>query len=224
MHAVISTWFDNREVQDAQDPHHAGEKPFSLSPCAQRAGVWGVEIGVLTERARDALLRRCAATRQVTLGDAHSIVGEPWLLTEVTWEELAMGASATAWRVEFLSPTTFRSTVRGRASRAERVSPFPVVSSLLRAPGTAWAAYGGHVNVQVLPAEHPHVWVADVDLNTHRVTLNGRAYAGVLGTATYRCDDPGVAKRVGALLSLARFSGVGSFTRRGFGVVDVTPV
>lgn len=224
LHAVVSRWLDRDDVIGGEaKAHNAPVKPYSMSPCTRRNGVWGVEVGTLTDRAADALVEGAVTAGTVRLGGVVTEVGEPQALTRATWMDLAQGSNARRWRMDLLSPTLFRSTVRAPDGkrRDERVSPLPTVPVVLRAPSAAWERYGPSPAISVSVEEHAQVWVSDVDLETETVVLNGRRYAGAVGSVEYRCSDPGVGGRVDSLFALAPFSGVGSFTGKGFGVVEV---
>ncbi len=228
VHASVSRWFDRVDVVPTESkPHNATEKPYSVSPCAHRDGAWGVEICVLTQEADSALTDRAARdSERIRLGGVSARIGRVRRLRHVQWSDLAVSGSATQWRVDLLSPTVFRTTFfdEARGRRAERVSPLPTVPAVLRAPSMAWEQYGPGSHTPLARDEHPHVWVSGLDVSTETVTLNGRRYPGAVGSVTFRCDEGDVAGRVDSLLRLAEFSGVGSFTRKGFGVVEVQRV
>lgn len=222
LHAAFSRWFDDPsfgqsgEVVDASADvrigHRDNMKPYSISPMSNRVGEWGIEISTLSSEARARFEDRHDTEAPVRLGRTITSLGPRKLLSAQSWGDLAAWDGASRWTITFDSPTCFRS--------GNRSSPFPVLPAMLRAPTEAWAAFGPAPVPRVTVAEQQMVWVSDLDLQTDLIDVDGRPYRGVVGTMEVRASTE-VAARVSALLSLAQFSGVGSFRGKGMGVVSI---
>lgn len=221
LHAFFSRWFDSAGAA-TEDAHHAKVKPYTISPLAPRRGGIGVEISVLTDEAERRLLETARMGGTLRLGRRVGGFGVPVREAQVPWDAVRAGPVQRRWRVTFLTPTTFRT--------GERTSPFPSPPVVLRAPTVAWRAFSGLPPVDVSPTESASVWVSDLALRTEHIGVRARRpdgppatklVPGVVGTITYRCDEPDVADRVGALFRLTPFCGVGALRGKGFGVVEL---
>lgn len=210
VHAAFSGWFD------AASTHHDNVKPYRLTPASQRAGVWGVEVSVLSEDAYLALAAHLEAGDPVRLGSVRTPVGEPTVLRGASWSELEAWPGESAWRVEFLTPFAFRT--------GDRTSPFPLPAVVVRAATEAWAAFSGRPPVRLEPPDQAHVWVSSVELTTTRFQIGRHRFPGALGHVVYRCDEPSVSPVLSTLLRLGVYCGMGSFRGKGMGVVDVEEV
>lgn len=216
VHGAVSAWFDS----DAEE-HAANEKPYVVSPPTTYGDHVGVQISTVTADAEARLADAVRARREVRLGNQIRRIGALQLLQTHTWAQLAESPAETTWRLKFLTPTTWRS--------GNRASPFPELSTILTELRQAWILFG--------PEPHPchdaawaGVWVSDLDLHSEllRVRLNGRdgvrrelTVPGVVGQVTLRCDDEATAASVAPMMRLAPYTGLGSFRRRGLGVVSV---
>lgn len=227
LHAYFSGWFD--AVGDAAiphapyaDAHHATEKPYTISPLVTRHGVAGVEISVLTDAAERQLREAAGHGGSLRLGRQTGSFGVPVREARADWDVLRAGPIQRRWKMTFCKPTTFRT--------GDRTSPFPSPPVVLRAPKVAWRAFSGLPPIEVSPAETAKVWVSELSLHTEQVEVRARRpegpstprhVPGVVGTITYRCEEPDVADRVGTLFRLTRFCGVGALRGKGFGVVEL---
>lgn len=221
LHAFFSGWFDTADGS-TKDSHHATEKPYTISPLAPRHGAVGVEISVLTDDSERRLRDAAGDGGPLRLGRQTGVFGAPIRETQATWGALRAGPAQRSWTLTFLTPTTFKT--------GDRTSPFPSPSVVLRAPKVAWRAFSGLPTIEVSPAETAQVWVSDFSIDTEQIEVRARRpdgppttrlVPGVVGTITYRCDEPGVADRVGALFRLTPFCGVGALRGKGFGVVEL---
>ncbi|MFD7656631.1 CRISPR system precrRNA processing endoribonuclease RAMP protein Cas6 [Actinosynnema sp. NPDC059797] len=148
-----------------------------------------------------------------------------------SWAWRAPAATAvTRWRVEFVSPVTFR--------RGNRLLPWPSPSAVLGGLRAVWRVFGAPVvgDVELDLADEPVV-VSAVEgaSEVERFVLHERRDAaggtvpvwvtagGFRGRVTYTVDGPVGAGAVAALFELARYAGVGAHTTRGFGGVRIVP-
>lgn len=204
LHGAITRWFDD-------DNHRAVTKPYTLSPISSRDGRFGIEVAVLDEKTETHLAIISAAEPIIRLGRETTRVGRAEPLDRVEWAALE-AAGGHVWRVAFLTPTTFRT--------GEFTSPLPAPSVFLRSPTDCWNRFSLRPERGLTATEAPAVRVVALDLRSTVETLGKRRVNAVLGTITYQ-TTPQVAERIRPLFRLARFSGVGAFRGRGFGVVDV---
>lgn len=217
LHAAVSGWFDDDGIE-----HEARDKPYVVSAlAADSRGRTGVEVGVLTQEAQDRLLRACKPGTTIRLGNQIRPVGPPLLVQERTWTELALPAPARCWRLDLLTPATFKN--------GDRCSPLPRVAGLLRGLAHTWATFADTPCPDWGPVA-ADLWVADLDLRSvvlrmpmgrrapgREVTVSAVTGWMVLRTATAEC-----AARTGPLVELAAYTGLGAMTRKGLGVTRVT--
>lgn len=228
VHAAFSGWFDRTEVE-----HQAGEKPYSISPLTEHRGDVGVIVGTLSDYAAqrvcaaglDKLTASGGSAPVIRLGNQWRPVGRPRRLAEVTWRELATDRGEREWRLEFLTPTTFRS--------GDRSSPLPSVETITAGLERAWSMWCDDPTVAELPSDprgRRALWVTELDLRSvaSDLRVGGRAagsrrvrLSGVVGSMTLRVDDDAAAGWAGPLLRLAPYCGLGSMRAKGFGVVEV---
>lgn len=221
VHAAFSSWFDHTDRE-----HVAGHKPYAISPLtgSGRGGDIGVEVATFTPEA-SARFAQAAATRdEVRLGNQTRRVGVPRVLHETSWVDLAAQHSDDAWRLDVVTPMTFR--------WGDRTSPLPQLETIFGALGHAWGTWSD------APLPGPGVeaaaracWVSTVELTTEQLTIAVRArhprgavevtVRGSVGLLEVRCADSAAAATAGPLLRLAAYTGLGSMTRKGLGVTRV---
>lgn len=219
VHAAITRWFDDDEAE-----HEARDKPYVVSALAADAdGGTGVEIGVLTMRARQRLLRACAPGSMVRLGNQSRPLGTPSIVHACTWAELAEPSPVRAWRLDLLTPATFKN--------GDRCAPLPQVTGMLRTLAHSWETFADTPCPQWRPVAGD-LWAADLELRSvvvrmpmgrrapgREITVSAATGWFVLRAATEQC-----AARAGPLIALAAYTGIGAMTRKGLGVVRVTPL
>ena len=214
-HAVVSRWLDNDTT------HKAPVKPYAISPPERDGRSLVVEVRLLDDLLAEPLMRVARAGTPVRLGSHHYRVGgAPRLVEAVPWPELAVGGGPrsggreNAWRVRFLSPTTFRS--------GDRSSPFPAPESVIRGLLSRWRALDPRSAPGTETSQLRSTWVSDLDGRTVAVRRAGRIVAGFVGQVRYVNDGSPVEQdAVRALLRLACFAGIGSHTAFGFGTVTL---
>ena len=220
VHAAVAHWFD-LEV----DEHDAMVKPYAVSAlAADSAGRTGIEIGTLTAQARDRLQSAGRPASRVRLGNQVRQVGRPQLLHAATWAELAAPpVPARSWRVDLLTPTTFR--------RGDRCSPLPHVGTILRSLAGAWVQFAD-APLPTWTNVAADLWVADLDLASVAFQMPmGRHAPGreltvsaVTGWMVLRAASAECAAAASPLIELAAYTGLGAMTRKGLGVTRVTPL
>lgn len=219
IHGAVSGWFDRSPVE-----HSATDKPYAVSPLSRSGdGETGVEIGTLTGEAATRLLEGAQPGRAVRIGNQHRTIGGIHVLQEDTWPALMAYDGATRWRLELVTPATFRS--------GDRASPLPQLETILGGLARSWDKWS-HPHTDPPVVAPGAAWVTDLDLRSELVTLQVRRRSqgtpvplhlpGVLGTLDIRCDHPVSAAAVSSLVRLATYTGVGSMTRKGLGVARVT--
>ena len=215
VHAAFSAWFDRSDPE-----HRAGDKPYTLSPVSVDAdGTVGVEVATMSLDAEHRLRQGLRASPTVRLGRDVSRVGEPQLVMAEGWDSLGSPTGARSWRLDLVTPTTFRS--------GDRASPLPHLPTILRGLSGAWTVWAPSAP----PDAERHlgrIWVSDIDVRTEvlRVTLGGKkdepprkiTVPGAVGVVVVRASTTEAAAAADCLLRLARYCGIGSMTRKGFGV------
>lgn len=233
LHGALSRWFDGEEplatvIADVGVPrprHESIIKPYTISPLAEEPGRLGVLISVLTSDADACLWHGASTAGRVRLGRSLTRVEPPVVDESMSWAQLEASRAARAWRMEFVTPTTFRT--------GNRTSPLPSPTGILRTPSECWRAFSGRETRSYTPQDVTRLWASDLHLQSQRVPLRvgersgpderrgEREICAVTGSMVLRCDDARVAAIVGPLLRLAPFSGVGGFRGKGFGLVEV---
>jgi CRISPR-associated endoribonuclease Cas6 len=197
VHKLVSRWLDV--------DHHAKRKPWSWTMTTE-----GLEIGLLD----DELAGRLARYGGRSLSQVDS----------VSWRQLAGRHNRREWTVEFVSPVTFR--------RGNKLLPWPSASAVLGSLRLDWrlfaAAHVGDVAVD-LSLDPVVVMAFRGGSEVHEFVLHNRRdgagelqpvsakAGGFLGQVTYAVDGQIDPACVDALFRLARFSGIGAHTTRGFG-------
>ncbi|WP_028709297.1 CRISPR system precrRNA processing endoribonuclease RAMP protein Cas6 [Propionicicella superfundia] len=213
LHAALSRWFDRGTSDAGGVDHRAQTKPYTISPLSGEVDRFGVEVSVLTAEARDRLTLCAGSGERVRLGERWTIPGRALLQSSVSWGELAEGLPGCRWDLEFVTPGTFRT--------GNRSCGFPVPSSLLRSPAQCWNRFSSATKVELSHEESGSVWVSDFDIESVPLAVKGLRVGGVMGRLRLRCDDASTAAKVGSLLRLAEYCGVGSYRTKGFGIVRV---
>lgn len=219
LHAAFTRWFDAEEGESdpRKVPHGAIAKPYSLSMVGKLDGTPGISVSVLSDDARGLFLERAAAGAPVRLGRQIVRTGRPRLTASASWGQLAGARYSTQWEVEFQTPTVFRTS--------GRPSILPTPSVVLRSPLEAWTAWSGVPLLAYDPvAVARSVRVEWAQISTVPVMAGRKSVPGMVGRVRYVSDDADVARGVSLLLGVAGFSGVGSYTARGLGTVEVTLV
>lgn len=204
LHAAVSAWFDTSGTE-----HAALVKPYSLSPAGiDDHGRAGFELAILNDTAT---IRVSAGVPPlIRLGRASVKVGPATLLDSQSWTELAASSKAMSWRLEFLTPASFR--------RRNRSSPLPIPATVLHGLGQSWDDHASVTRRPFPREQHNAVYVSAIDGCTESVIIDKVTYAGFLGRVTFQCDEPGVAAAVDPLFRLAPYAGVGSAKAKGLGV------
>lgn len=209
VHAAVSAWFDLSPGE-----HTAREKPYAVSPPASEGQIVGLEVGVLTSEMEKRLLDHAVAGERIRLGNQFGTVGRPRRIAEQSWQKLAGCIHDRTWELAFATPTTFR--------RRDRSSPLPAPVTVLRGLSVSWSTWSDVGPRALARADADQVWVSELDLRSHEVSVSGLTVQAALGRVRYRCDDPRVAAQVGPLFRLAPYSGVGALRSKGFGVTRLT--
>lgn len=218
LHAAFTRWFDAEEEEPdpRKVPHGAISKPYSLSMVGELDGTPGISVSVLSDDARSLFLERAATGSTVRLGRQIIRTGRPWLTASASWGQLALTRPSPTWDVEFQTPTVFRTS--------GRPSVLPTPSVLLRSPLEAWTSWSGVPLLAYDPvAMARSVRVELAEISTTPVLAGRKSVPGLVGRVRYVSDDAGVSGSMSLLLAVAQFSGVGSYTARGFGTVSVRP-
>ena len=209
IHAVATRWFDIAEA------HWSTLKPYSISPLTERSGQYGFHIGTLLDELGDVLVARLSANPRVRLGSEKAQVGTAEIIRAQTWEELEQYSGARQLEVDLLTPLTHRS--------GSRNSPLPNPPAIIRGLATHWEAWHGPLGAEVTDVGRA-LWASDVYLSSTTVDFHRQVISGSLGGLRLRCDDRALTPIADKLLRLAPYAGIGSFTLKGCGVCEVTPI
>lgn len=221
VHAALTSWFDGSRDGDrgrqGVSAHDDQSKPYTISCPTVRDGMPGVEVSTLTDAADD-VMRWVASERPVLrLGrQPEVLVGQPRVLMEQSWSQIAQAAApwGLGWRVEFLTPTMFRT--------GDAIDLLPTPARVL---GAAVTECGRRIP-EAVPDESFGLFrqlrVSDMRLETSDLDFGKVAYSGLVGHMILRCADAVVAAALAPLFAAMPFVGAGSYRVRGLGCVDVT--
>ncbi|MGH3942384.1 MAG: CRISPR system precrRNA processing endoribonuclease RAMP protein Cas6 [Pseudonocardiaceae bacterium] len=197
VHRTLSRWLDT--------DHHAQRKPWSWASAVESSDR-ELLIGLLDDQLAERLRGGADATNMPVTQVAAA-----------GWAELLGGQARDCWQLDFVSPVTFR--------RGNRFLPWPSPSAVFGSLRATWRHFGS-----------PEVGDLDLDLRldplvvtafhgasrTERVVVHKQdsvLVGGFIGTMRYAIEGAADPQTVDALVRLAPFSGVGSYTTRGFGGV-----
>ena len=205
--------------------HRAASKAWSVG-WPQRTAA-GVTIDVRTYGAGSGyqLGSTACAGHPVRFGTHRGrIAKDARVVAQRDWAAFTNAPAATAWTIEFLSPTTFR--------RANAFHPLPTPATILRGLEASWRRYAPIRLEQSPRAASDEVLVTDIAGESvtmrelQRTGPHRRAteltISGFVGSMRLVCPGP-AATPVGQLLAWAEFTGIGAWTTRGLGTVRVTP-
>lgn len=220
IHAAVSSWFD---LSDAE--HAAVAKPYAVSPLAVGAdGRPGLEIRTLISEADERLWRATTPGAVMRLGTQCHRVCRPSELEAVSWEALTQPPHHRAWQVELQTPTTFRV--------GSRTSPLPNLGTILENLARNWEAWADFPTPNLRDTKGK-TYISDLNIHSRTVELpagrsRGRrktiVASGSVGQLVVRASTHEAAVAMGAFLRLAPYTGIGSFVRKGLGVVATAPV
>ncbi|MDO4900521.1 CRISPR system precrRNA processing endoribonuclease RAMP protein Cas6 [Actinomyces sp.] len=216
----------------ARPPHNLpGPKPYSVGQMSGQPGTIGAELRLLDDRLLDNLDGWLAWGGVLPLGDGSPegttlvVATEAQILEQSSWEQLAADDAATAWEITLLSPTVF--TSRGR--HIPGITPAQLATSL-HARWRAWSPATllpqlRHDDLSVLTMQDRTESVR-VSLGMSRTDQRGRLTRRAIPATEGSLRISGVAgapatRAFSCLMSLARFTNVGSHTAYGMGTLDV---
>lgn len=217
IHAAFNNWFDSIVCD-----HHAPTKPYSVSALTQRGQHYGLEVGTLTPETDLTLKLQAQSAAGIRLGQKTFYPNSPWVTQKHSWAELATPTTATAWRLDFHSPITFR--------KQKTSSPLPRLDTILKALDRAWHNWSTTPKPGFADETLKHLHVTDVELTTHQIpTIIGNR-KNPKATPTLNCatghlvieaDNKKTAAKISHLLQLAEYTGTGSMPTWGLGATTV---
>ena len=229
LRAMVLGWIAAVQPGLAETFHEAGKpKPYTIGPLAQaNRDSSCFDLSILTDWLAPIVLDGAARCNPaVRLGPQRfELSTEPAIVSRCEWSELMEHPAARPWAIELVTPTAHHAT--GKPRRAI-VAPDPTLYF------GSWL--GRWKSCSTLPMPEP------VDLSirdalvlsafrggTGAVRLDGvRTFIGFVGEATFDMApgleaDPETEACLGALASLANFSGTGVETMRGMGQTRLQP-
>jgi CRISPR-associated endoribonuclease Cas6 len=213
LHALLCRWLDI--------DHKAKIKPWRWSTHKQGPR-HTIEISLLD----DTLTPRLLAGHDAHRRRHGSSIGGLQQIVSTTWADLAAHRDRHTWTLHFTTPVTFR--------RGSRFLPWPAPAPVFGSLRTTWRTFAA-----------PHVGDLDLDLaldplvvtaidgtsTTEQVILKDPppgcgdrievTVTGFLGTVRYTVDGRINTAAVDTLTRLAPYAGIGAYTTRGFGAVQV---
>lgn len=210
LHAVTGRWVDHN--------HWETPKQWSQRPLQILDGLVAFDVITLTETAGNRLLESVTAGKRFKLGRQRgTVLAPPRPLAALPWPRLHALPTSTAWSVRFLTPAAF--------GNGNRFSPWPDPGTVARSLIQRWNAV--HPDpAQVLdddPKQWRHIWVSDIDGHSEVLHQTNLTISGFLGRIRYVCEHPATAQIFGQLLHFAEYAGLGRYSTRGLGAIQLEP-
>jgi len=219
IHAHICRWLDTA------DTHRDNAKPFSVTPLLRsESALQTFHLNLLDDSLVDRLSASVGNESDSPLRFGRSIAYLPpnplRVIRHLSYDSLAdLGATSQhmVWDVDVVTPMVTRSH--------DRDLVFPLPGSVLKSLHRQWSAWspGG----LIVPREFlalPQLHALEFDGSSTSVTVRNRRRVGFLGSVRFGLDpseSEAARSAVSCLMEFARFSGVGSMTTFGLGVVEV---
>lgn len=207
-HAVISTHLD-------QGSDHT-TRTFAVGRMQSSGDVTILEVGLLKPLLEPRLLQEIKPGQVLRFGHQFAtVVDTPRCLGAESWEDLAAAPTRRAWVVSYDTPTTFKNR--------SRTSPWPDHSSVLRGLEDLWDRWSGLPARLQTYGDARQLWVTDIAGHSETEDVGSEnkriIVSGFVGRVRYQCDDERVATAATPLFELARYSGIGALTSKGFGSI-----
>jgi CRISPR-associated endoribonuclease Cas6 len=243
--ALVSRWLDDpppRRVGNATGParlsgHDDQVRKWACGPLrslpaepGSNATHLALQIRTFDSRLDTKLKDTINVGTRLRLGNGEfEITAPPELAAQASWQSLRRWTGTRAWQIHFLTPTCFR--------RGSRTSPWPAPETLARGLTDRWRRLHPQT-APPPPAPGPaSIWVSDIDgrSDVHTLTRNVRRHgtwhtedeiiSGFTGRIRYVCDNgtDNQAAAFDALIAFAAYSGAGSHTTYGFGILRPEP-
>jgi hypothetical protein len=234
LHHHVCAW-----LEPAGNGHRNSMKPFTITPLRPFCDGSAFDITLLIDGLEPRLSAAVGslANQRVRLGrtEARLRARAPVILQrEYPWLEMFGRARGNrAWQADFLTPCSFR--------HGDIDLPFPMPGSVLRHLCERWVAYApidplgntiGSTGERRQAAERLRaivegsVRVAEFSGESAEILVSGRARTGFVGHVTYArtAQSGSVDRAVDCLMASAPYTGIGTMTTYGLGVVAVTPL
>lgn len=212
-------------VSKLLDAHHwANNKPWALRPIVEHApGIGRIEVVTIGDEMAEWFQHRVQAGIQLRLGDQPvHVLAPPWCEVVVDKQSFLEMEPQHAVVVNFCSPTTFRD---------QHIStPFMEPQRLIRSMNNRWTSLFNEPGPWVQGRDDEwlapvlrQVWVSDIDGSNRVLRIGKKAtVSGFVGRMRYVFDGESAAVCT-PLLGLASVVGLGAYTRRGLGHVELEP-
>ncbi|WP_066909091.1 CRISPR system precrRNA processing endoribonuclease RAMP protein Cas6 [Millisia brevis] len=214
LHAVAAGWLDEGLDVAGISGHGQDVKPWCALPMADIDGVAVLGLTTLTEPATDFVNELELYGSPITLGDQTGrAIGDPGIVEAHTFASVRGAVPTPAHVVHFTTPTTFRS--------GQRSSPMPDPFTMIRSLSLRWNRLYPNNPITVDTRDIRSIWVSDLDGRNIVTTVKQATVSGFVGRIRLVADTPAAAAILTTLLNFARYAGVGSFTARGFGRIEL---
>lgn len=220
MHGLVSTWLESTESASV---HLGSSKAFTVGPAVIGSdGLLRCTVTLLRDDWESRLVGGIQDGRwRVGLGRARGAVleGEAGFrqTSRAPWESLADAPPCTELTLRFLTPTLFR--------RRKLDVPVPDPRTMLDRLADRWHDYGpGDIGHRIDFGDSAVVPVG-FELRTETAPGRDHRHLGFVGWMRIRLETSEAANRaaLARLGALSEFSGIGSNTTYGFGVVRCEP-
>ncbi len=224
MHGLFFAALQQADPQLSQAMHEREAKPFTqalLGGVADQPHTWRVTL--LEDALYDPFM-----SGLVQLAEIH-LLGQPLHLDVAgvqcrheSYSDLIAAAARLRYRLEFLSPTSFK----------QRVVHMPLPDPYLcfQSWWTRWHRFApteGSINVALLDIIRAHVAIAGFHLSSQLLRDEKRSLVGGIGRMTFIVRqshkvEPDWWQQMASLAAFARYCGTGSKTTQGLGQTVVT--
>ncbi|QLQ16297.1 MAG: CRISPR system precrRNA processing endoribonuclease RAMP protein Cas6 [Micropruina sp.] len=219
IHHFLSAWFCET------DPEHRSLKGYSIGNRVNHEHGVRIEIRCVDDRLAD-LVAAIPSGQPVQFGTTFArtalVLVPPRCVAGSSWENLSRYRGTTQWRLSFRTPTVVR--------HHQIDQPWPAPHPVLRGLQAKWDAWGPTIVPAFDNGTAAQVTVTGADLRTEQTRQAPIPLWGATGAVEWtwarprprRSDAGNGVEVVERLLGLAQFSGIGSYTQHGLGLVEIS--
>lgn len=212
VHAAVSRVLDTK--------HWSNNKPWSIGMVKNEgSGVASLRISTVGDAPADAVVATFYPGQQLRFGAQEAMVlFPPRLEAEIDESGLCAIPAWVTVGVRFCTPTTFRV--------GSKTTPLPDPTRVFHSLSSRWEKTFGHRLVDDREEERrdilPAAWVRDINGRNKVFNLGGKlTVSGFVGEMSYEFGSEKASQVFCSLLGLAGFIGLGSYTTRGLGSIEL---
>ncbi|MFT3662698.1 MAG: CRISPR system precrRNA processing endoribonuclease RAMP protein Cas6 [Gordonia sp. (in: high G+C Gram-positive bacteria)] len=198
------------------DDHRRQSKEWALRPIESMSGITVQQVTTIGAETARRLTEHLTPGTEFRLGtQTTALLDSPRILEAADEEAVLDVEPRREHTVEFLSPTAIRS--------GQRFTPLLDPARIFRSVNARWNTVFGRPLSDVRPwsPEDDDVWVSHITGKTRTFKHAQIHISGFTGRMRFVCDTPEAAATWTPLLEFARLVGIGAYTARGLGSIEL---